>query len=144
MQARDAAIKARTDAEFRQFSNALEQYRTKYGEYPGDVSRSIPPGIEEFLSSGDWPDAPWPGSIYDWEAWEIGGEDIYQLSVRFCPQGGSLEDCSFPNQDWAEDFGINSAYFYCFSGTCRSHSNESASYPGYCANCDCKETAECN
>lgn len=140
---REATLKTRTDAEFRQFATALEKYKTDHGGFPDDVNRNIPPGLEAYLSTDDWPEAPWPNSVYDWDAWTINGEDVYQLSVRFCPQGGPLAECSFPDQEWAENFGVNSAYFYCFEGSCRSHSNEPADYPGYCANCECKQMETC-
>ena len=144
--AREASFKARADSEFRTFAAALEEWRSRnYWQYPGDVDRNIPPGLEENLAPGEWPEGPWPQSVYDWDVWNIPGEEtIYQLSIRFCPIGGPIEDCRFPQTEWAEDFEVNSAYFYCFGGPCRSHENEPRDYPGYCMNCSCKEMAACH
>lgn len=105
------------------------------GEYPEDASRSVPPGLEPYLGPGTWPDAPWPDSVYDWENWSINGVQTYQISIRFCDIGGS--NCNYPNEDWAENFDAKSAVFYCFEGTCQSHSSPSTDFehPGYCVNC---------
>ena len=102
-----------------------------------DADRDLPPGIEEFLGPGEWPDAPWPGSVYDWEAWEDPetGDEIHQISIRFCPLG-QAENCHFPNQDWAEDFDYYSSVYFCLEGVCRSHINRPVDHPGYCVNCE--------
>jgi prepilin-type N-terminal cleavage/methylation domain-containing protein len=142
--AREAAYEARANAEFRSFVSALQIYLTNnFTGYPPDVDRGIPPGIEENLPNEDWPNGPWPNSIYDWDVFDVGSETAYQLSIRFCPQNGDLSDCRFPNQDWAENFDVNSSYFYCFDGPCQAHPEEDADYPGYCFNCDCKQMEEC-
>lgn len=129
---------SRTDVELKSFAYALKMYAfDNGGVYPDDVNRDLPSGIETYLSTGtnNWPDAPWPGSVYDWDNWTIDGQKVYQISVRFCPVGGPLSACRFPNESWAQNFNINSAYYYCISGSCRSHVNEPINYPGYCANC---------
>lgn len=141
---RQSAIEARAAVEFNQFENALEQYELDTNSYPPDADRDVPPELADYLSSAGWPEGPWAGSTYDWDAWVIDGEPTYQLSIRFCPEGGPLEDCSIPPTDWAENFGINSAYFYCFAGNCQSHDTEAADYPGHCVNCDCQDMAVCN
>lgn len=143
--ARDSAITARALVEFRQFENALQQYNLDTGGgYPPDADRDVPTELESYLGGDNWPDGPWPNSVYDWDAYTSDGEQTYQISLRFCPVGGPLEDCSIPNTDWADDFDINSAYFYCFSGNCKSHPTEPREYPGYCVNCDCQDMAECH
>lgn len=122
---------------------ALELYsQANFGAYPPDVNRNVPPGLEDYLSTAgtydEWPDAAWPGSVYDWDHWEdtdYVGQDIYQISIRFCPVGGPLSACRFPQQPWAANFGVNSAVYYCVSGLCRAHENEAIDYPGYCINC---------
>jgi general secretion pathway protein G len=81
---REDAYEARSRAEFRTFRQAVALYREDKGSYPPDVSRGIPPGLEPYLSTGSWPDAPWPDSVYDWDVWKIGGDKVVQLSVRFC------------------------------------------------------------
>ncbi|MDQ5893024.1 MAG: hypothetical protein QG640_34 [Patescibacteria group bacterium] len=136
--ARDKAYEARGKKELLTIYEALQLYMTdRGGRMPADVSRGLPPGLEDYLPSGDWPTAPWPGSVYDWDVWDDPSSptDIAQISVRFCPAGGALSTCQFPNEDWAEGFGVNSAYYYCIQGACRSHIAEPVSYPGKCASC---------
>jgi prepilin-type N-terminal cleavage/methylation domain-containing protein len=139
--AKERARYSRALLELRQIEDALHLYNEQYGTYPNDASRNIPPGLEEFLAANDidnWPDAPWSGSVYDWDAWDdpdTPGERIYQISIRFCPIGGPIENCNFPHFDWALNFGVNSAMYYCVSGACRAHIAEPIGYPGYCVNC---------
>jgi len=139
--ARDRAYLSTARSEMKSMASALELYSIDNGSYPADVSRDIPPGIEPYLAGYDtdeWPAAAWPGSVYDWENWndpDNPGEKIYQISIRFCPVGGSISSCRFPNEPWAEDFGVNSAVYYCVEGACRSHVSEDSDYPGYCVNC---------
>lgn len=135
--ARNKAYYTRALTEFRSVATALELYATDHnGTYPADVSRSVPPGLEPYLSGGTWPPAPWPGAVYDWDNWDLGIEGkVYQISIRFCPVGGPLSACNFPKESWATNFDVNSAVYYCISGSCRSHEGEVVSYPGYCVNC---------
>lgn len=139
--ARKKAYVARAKQEFVSFSNALALYSIDHnGDYPPDADRNIPAGLEAYLSGGgvSWPSAPWPGSVYDWDSWDDPdnlGKKIYQISIRFCPAGGNLSTCKFPNEPWAQNFNVNSSYYYCISGNCRAHINEAYNYPGYCANC---------
>ncbi|MDZ7726047.1 MAG: type II secretion system protein [Candidatus Campbellbacteria bacterium] len=132
--AREKAYFSRAQGEFHQIETALANYYLENGKYPDDVDRDLPSGIEEELSSGNWPEAPWPGSVYDWDNWDSIG--VAQISIRFCDIGETdLDNCNFPNDDWAEDFGVNSAVYFCLEGDCRSHVNEPEDYPGYCINC---------
>lgn len=139
--AKEKAYIARTLEEFNSIHQALELYASDNGgNYPPDVSRNIPPGIEQYLPSNndtDWPSAPWPGSVYDWDNWDdpVTGDEVYQISIRFCDAGGDLSSCHFPNEPWARNFGVDSAYYYCIYGSCRSHIDEPINYPGYCVNC---------
>lgn len=136
-QARDNAYFAKAKKELRSFHEAIELYlNDSGGDYPPDADRDIPPGLEQYLSSGILPDAAQPGSVFDWDNWEDPdtGEKIYQISIRFCPIGRP-DQCRFPNQDWAEDFDINSSVYYCISGPCRAHIDEPINHPGYCVNC---------
>lgn len=131
---------SRANVEFSTMHNALKLYALQHNDYPADVSRGLPSGIEEFVTdtdaTTDWPNGPWPGSVYDYDRWTINGVDTYQISVRFCPAGASDTSlCKFPKQPWASSFGVNSAYYYCIKGNCRSHQSEPAAYPGYCVNC---------
>ncbi len=135
---REEARLVRAKTEFRTIETALQLYINEYGDYPDDTSRDIPPGLETYLGPGIWPNAAWPDSVFDWDNWDDPdnpGEKIYQISVRFCPIGQPSE-CNFPNQDWAENFDINSAVYYCLGGACRSHIGRPINHPGYCVNCD--------
>lgn len=139
---RERAYLTRSQAELTTLATAARLYAQKYDVYPEDVSRSIPAEIKEFIAKGnqgdEWPDAPWPNSVYDYESWDIDGDtkmETIQISIRFCPVGGPIGACKFPSEPWATGFGINSAYYYCIKGYCRSHQSEAVSYPGYCYNC---------
>lgn len=139
--ARNAAYLTRTKAEFRSISVAIELFSNNAGiAYPPDVNRGLPPGLEAYLAPGAWPEAPWPGSLYDWDVWAPGDlsyppyEQVYQISVRFCPLNQPSQ-CQFPQEDWAQNFDYYSAVYYCISGPCRSHSGKPADHPGYCVNC---------
>lgn len=130
---------SRALSEMNTMSLALNSYFDDNHSFPPDVSRDVPPGLGKYLSShsaSSWPDAPWPGSVYDWDNWDILGQRVIQISIRFCPVGGPLSACRFPNETWAAGFQVNSAVYFCIQGACRSHQAEVASYPGYCVNCD--------
>jgi prepilin-type N-terminal cleavage/methylation domain-containing protein len=134
--ARDKAYEARSKAEGKNIVTALELYASTYGDYPPDTDRDLPPGIEQYLGAGEWPKAPWPGSIYDWDNWNdpLTGEKIYQISVRFCPLG-QPDQCQFPNRPWAANFDYYSSAYFCISGPCRAHISQPINHPGYCLNC---------
>ncbi len=137
--AKNKAYMARTKAELRAMDRALLMYLGDNNDvYPPDTGRDAPAAFTSYLSTGSWPRPGWPGSYFDWENWndpDNPGQKIYQISVRFCPAGGNLSTCQFPNEPWASGFGINSAVYYCVSGVCRSHESEVIGYPGYCINC---------
>lgn len=135
--ARENAYMAAAQKEIFSIATAIEFYMDDYGDYPPDVNRDIPPGLEEYLGPGAWPKAPWPGSVYDWDVWDDPdnpGEKIYQISIRFC-EIDQPSTCRFPDKPWAEDFDIVSSVYYCISGACRAHGSYPADHPGYCINC---------
>lgn len=139
--AREAAYYARSQAELKQVANALELYANDHGgNYPPDANRDIPAGLEPYLSSGNWPRAPWPGSVYDWDAWGPSDlsydpkQQVYQISIRFCP-AGAPEQCQFPKEPWAQNFDYYSAVYLCISGPCRAHSSQPVDHPSLCVNC---------
>ena len=107
--------------------------------YPADVGRGIPSEIAPFInaSADNWPKAPWPESTYDYDYF-VGsdGKEVVQMSVRFCPSGGPLSACRFPNEPWASNFDVNSSAYWCITGKCRAHSSEIDTYPSYCLNCN--------
>ena len=146
--AREQAFVARAEVQARSFANAVEQYRNaNQFFYPTEeVGFNIPTVLHQYLDPALWEAGPWPASRYQWEYYTTAeGDDVAQLSVRFCPEGAvDVADCNFPPSSWASGFSLNSAYFYCLSGPCRSHRSESRNYPGYCMNCDCKEMATCH
>ncbi len=137
--AREKAYYVKSQGDFRSFVGSLELYKDDHqNSFPVDANRSIPAGLEAYLSGDQWPDGPWPGSTYDWENWndpDNSGQKIYQISIRFCPASGTVDDCNFPNTTWASDFDVNSALYYCIEGACRPHINENINYPGHCVNC---------
>lgn len=139
--AREAAYLARSKSEMHQISVALEMYANDHGTYPPDANRDLPPGLEPYLSgNNNWPKAPWPGSLYDWDAWSPSDlsfdpkNQVYQISIRFCPLNQPTQ-CVFPNETWAQNFDYYSSVYYCVSGPCRAHSTQPINHPGYCLNC---------
>lgn len=135
--AREKAYLTRSKTEFRSIETALEIYKIDHNDqYPTDASRdTMPTGLEKYITGG-WPKGPWPGSFYDWDSWDLSGQKIYQISIRFCPIGGDLSSCRFPRQTWATNFDVDSAAYYCIAGSCRSHESQPITYPGYCVNCN--------
>ena len=129
--AQNKAYTARTLTEFRSFRQAMELYLLNNSDYPADVSRNIPAGLEGYLSTGDWPDGPYPSSVYDWD--NIPAHGYIQISLRFCDIDG--DNCRFPIEEWANDFDHQSSMYWCFEGPCRSHPSRPESHPGYCVNC---------
>lgn len=127
---------SRTDTELNQIHNALLMYYVENREWPDDVSRGLPNGLEEYLGPGEWPDAPFNSvSEYDWDNFTgSDGKQVLQISVRFCPLGNQSA-CQFPSADWASGFDYFSSYYYCVQGICRAHPNKPDSHPGYCMNC---------
>ena len=139
--ARKEAYFVRAKAELRSIASALQIYvLNTNGQYPPDVSRDLPTGLEQYLSAGNWSKAPWPGSVYDWDNWAPADlnynpkAQVYQISIRFCPLG-EPENCNFPSEVWAEDFDYYSSMYYCIEGPCRSHSSKPQNHPGLCVNC---------
>jgi general secretion pathway protein G len=133
---RQAAYFARTKQELRAFHQALEIYLIDHeGIYPEDTNRNIPPGIEPYLGTGEWPKGAFPDSVFDYDHWTDPetGKDIVQISVRFCDINGN--NCRFPHQPWAENFDSHSSIYLCIEGACRSHISRPLDHPGYCVNC---------
>jgi len=134
--AKSVAYYTRAQQEFDSIHQSMLHYFDEHGDFPADANRDIPPGLEAYLAPGIWPDAPWPGSVYDWDRFTDvdTGEEVLQISARFCPIGQPSE-CQFPENDWAESFDINSSVYYCIEGPCRAHPGRPLSHPGYCINC---------
>ncbi len=131
--------------------NAFNLYVAKYNDYPPDVDRNVPGGIKEFLSgqyNDSWPNAPWPGSVYDYDNWPANsyGGQTFQISIRLCPAG---EDAlckqrakkylkNYVPEDTLNNWASDSSVYYCIKGDCRAHKNKPADYPGFCLNCGAK------
>jgi prepilin-type N-terminal cleavage/methylation domain-containing protein len=132
----DKAKLAVAKTDLSSIAKALQMYDLDHNGFPPDVIRAVPPGLEVYLTDGTWPPAVWAGSSYDWDNWDIGGQKIYQISIRFCPYDDvAMSNCHFPSAEWARNFDYYSAVYYCISGPCRSHSDEPINHPGYCVNC---------
>lgn len=132
-QARTRATTAKAVAELRTLSQSFEIYNLDNNDYPGDVAPdTLPAGMGNYLSGG-WPEAAYPGAVYDWEYWGEGtANEAVQLSIRFCESG----TCNFPNESWASSFTNQSAAYYCILGACRPWESDTAgAVPGYCFNC---------
>lgn len=143
---RERTYQTRANSELNTMANALTLYVSKYNDYPDDVVRSVPPGIQEFLQGqyqSDWPDAPWPGSVYDYDRWDDIG--VIQISIRFCNIGDNATCNANANkylkgivdQSVLDAWDAYSSVYYCIRGnpTCRSHQSKPADHPGYCINC---------
>lgn len=133
----EKAYLVRAKVEMKVMERALRAYQIEYEALPADVSRNIPPGIEQYLSQSDidkWPNGPWVGSVYDYDAFMSEGVQTYQISIRFC-EIGQPDTCRFPRESWASDFDVNSSVYMCLEGACKSHPNQPLNHPGYCINC---------
>lgn len=154
----ESATMTRAKAEMRTMEEAIQMYmNTRPGQYPADVNRGMPPGLENYLSSKpDWPNGPWENSNYDWDRWDSDSNpragnlaynpegEVIQISVRFCEMGDP-STCKFPNTDWAENFKVNSSVYWCLKGACRAHGSEPFDYPGCCIGGNCSNAArKCN
>lgn len=132
------AYRSRAYTELTSISKATVAYYEFNFRYPTDVDRNLPAELTPYIngSNDNWPQAPWPGSVYDYDTYTgSDGEEAVQISIRFCPMGGPMSACRFPNEPWARNFRVNSSAYWCIKGKCRAHSTESDSYPGYCVNC---------
>lgn len=140
----------RSISELNTMGNAMTLYVAKYNDYPPDVVRDVPAGMKEFIQgegvNDAWPDAPWPGTVYDYDNWPadaIGPLHTYQISIRFCNVGdnatckanaikylsGYVSSATLDNWDAA------SSVYYCIKGSCRSHQGKPMNHPGFCVNC---------
>lgn len=146
---RERTYYTRLTAETGSMSDAIKLYVAKYNDYPADVSRDVPGEIKEFLQGqylDSWPDAPYPGSVYDYDNWPPDGNGpnhTYQISMRMCPVGQHAV-CKANAQKYLDNFvpqatldnwDADSSVYYCIKGSCRSHQNKPMNHPGYCLNC---------
>lgn len=143
----------RAEVELATIGNSAKLYAQKYDVYPPDGPEAgIPSEIREFIHNQNynesWPDGPWPGSLYDWDAFDLypvdGTAETFQVSIRFCtyaerlaPGGPALCQSRSPKQPWAASFNSNdNAVYYCVKGYCRPNGQwTSTTFPSYCVNC---------
>jgi len=125
IRARAKGKAAKAISELDAIRTAAELYVSDNGDYPPDVDRDIPPGIESYLAPGQWPEGPWNGSVYDWDNWNDG--EIIQVTLRMCPISGT---CNPPFKDWTR----YSSMYYCITGNCVPHESYPDD-PGWCVNC---------
>lgn len=128
----------RASSELAAIARAVQLYHADRGSYPPDADRNIPVAIFDYSGNDTipthWPQAPWPGSVYDYDFRnDPAGAEYAQVSIRFCPLEGTIDDCQFPREPWAEDFNVNSSAYWCITGACRAHPTHTA--PGHCLNC---------
>ncbi|HKR82485.1 MAG TPA: prepilin-type N-terminal cleavage/methylation domain-containing protein [Candidatus Saccharimonadales bacterium] len=143
---RERTYFSKATAETTMLANAVNLYVNKYNDYPADAIRGLPAGLMEFLQVNgqngvNWPNAPWPNSVYDWDNWPPdanGPQQTYQISIRFCQGSDPISVCqaNFPKESWVTNaWDQYSSVYYCISGSCRAHQNYPQSHPGYCLNC---------
>lgn len=109
-------------------------------QFPPDVIRAVPPGLEKYLIGGVWPKSIWPEGVFDWDNWTTVDEQpspqILQVTYRLCDLDDDISFCRdpilFPH------FTRYSSIFYCISGPCVPHQAYPLD-PGYCVNCKPKE-----
>ncbi len=130
----------RAEAEVVTIANAIKLKVQESNVYPADVNRDLPPGIEQYIGTpnDEWPDAPWPGTVYDYENWDSG--NTIQISIRFCDVGDNAT-CKANAQKYLKgvvsDSVLNawdaksSVYFCIKEGSCRSHQDNPVTHPGY-------------
>jgi prepilin-type N-terminal cleavage/methylation domain-containing protein len=147
---RERTYYTRSVAEMSSIANGMKLYVAKYNDFPPDASRNLPSGIQEFVqgqeAKDDWPAAPFPGSVYDWDNWPPDGNgplQTYQISIRFCGIGDDAGCKKMAKKYLAgrtSDAILNSwdsysAMYYCVKGSCRSHQSKPINHPGFCINC---------
>jgi prepilin-type N-terminal cleavage/methylation domain-containing protein len=144
------AYYTRAIAELNAMGNAASLYVSKYNDYPADVVRDVPADLKEFVQGqeniDEWPKAPWPGSVYDYDNWppdSNGPNHTYQISIRLC-NAGDTATCKknankylkeYVTADTLANWDSYSSVYYCIKGSCRSHQSKPMSHPGYCINC---------
>lgn len=153
---KEKAYYTRAVSELSVISNAIKLQVQENNIYPDDVSRALPAGVEEYIATpnDEWPNAPWPGTVYDYENWDSG--QVIQVSARFCLAGQNtickdnaakylkqlVKACSPDtqtclSQDDLDDWDALSAVYICIkenlssaTAQCRSHSSMPLTHPG--------------
>jgi prepilin-type N-terminal cleavage/methylation domain-containing protein len=135
---------ARVTVELNTIASAMAKYAEDNNyQYPAEVARGLPPGLEAYLAGGQWPTGAWPNGLYDYDAWVHPGpgadlgRQIYQISYRLCDEvNDQAEACRDPIL--FPGFTHHSAIFYCISGPCVPHIADITAQ-AYCVNCTPKK-----
>lgn len=118
------AYENRASSELSSIARAIQLYHADRGEYPTDVDRGVPVAIFDYSGNdnapSDWPNGPWPGSVYDYDTFVAGSDRAVQISIRFCPLNENIP-CQFPSESWAAGFDRQSSAYWCITGPCRAH-----------------------
>ncbi|EKD22889.1 MAG: hypothetical protein ACD_83C00209G0001 [uncultured bacterium] len=138
--AKQEAKYVRTKKELETIADALQSYLNDHEQYPADVNRGLPNGIDQYLPEGNWPNGPWTYSVYDWDNWVINGTPTHQVSLRFCGANDGEVVCAAKIPAIFRTFDKYSAVYYCLDGSCQSHSSMPANHPGFCTNCNWDES----
>lgn len=153
---KEKAYFTRAVSELSVISNAIKLQVQENNVYPADVSRGLPAGIEKYIATpnDEWPNAPWPGTVYDYENWDSG--QVIQISARFCLQGQNsickdnatkylkqlVKTCSPDTQECLSQNDLNnwdalSSVYICIkenlsstTAQCRSHDTQPLTHPG--------------
>ncbi len=116
--------------ELNEIGKAIGFFAADTGAYPADVNRSIPPGIEAYINPEEqWPDGPFPGSVYDYDNWsdktciDAEASGSIQITLREVPNR---------NPDGSNVW----AWYYVLSGKGTPHcSTANEATKGECVNC---------
>jgi len=153
---KEKAYFTRAISELSIISNAIKLQVQEDNVYPADVSRALPSGIEDYIATPNdaWPNAPWPGTVYDYENWNSG--QVIQISARFCQIGQNttckdnatkylkqlVKTCSPDtqvclSQDDLNNWDALSSVYICIkedlssaTAQCRSHESRPLVHPG--------------
>ena len=133
---------SRVSADLEEISQSVSEYvQDNNYQYPPDVDRGVPPGLEKYLQGGTWPTSVWPHGVFDWDNILVNGDgpQAIQITYRLCDTVANpnepLSDCAdpllFPH------FTQYSSIFYCIFGPCVPHQYHPTD-PGFCVNCKVK------
>ena len=84
--------------DFRVFGQAFQQYAMETGDYPPDSHITLPPGMDQYIKSGQWLDARPLGGTYNWEgpnSYPYAGISIYQpnaTDAQFAELDAMIDD----------------------------------------------------
>lgn len=120
-----------TIANLNQIARAAQLHEVETGDVPPDANRNIPTEFMPYLGSGNWPNGPFQGSVYDWDNWI--GQTCWDGS-----DGGVQITLREVTRYQGVNYGVNGlVFYYVVKGEGIPHCTN-ASVRGYCVNCDSK------